>query len=150
MEGLTIRRATEYEIAVIFSHAGKVFYESTQGIAGYDGKTARQMAASVLQAGGYYLAAIDRQGALCGWLLICSTYDSILRKQTGFLAELYVFEHFRGKGIGERLMIEGINTLSRNGFKTIQLNVFAGNPAKKMYEKLGFRTQNMTMVKTLN
>ncbi|WP_070121422.1 GNAT family N-acetyltransferase [Bacillus marinisedimentorum] len=150
MDVLTVRQATEHEIAVILSQAGRVFYESTQGMFGYDPGAAREMSAAVLQAGGYYLAAIDQDGSLCGWLLICSTYDQILRVQTGYLAELYVFKRYRGKGVGRRLMKEGIDVLSKNGFKTIQLNVYAGNPAKKMYERLGFRTQSSTMAIVLD
>jgi GNAT superfamily N-acetyltransferase len=47
---------------------------------------------------------------------------------------------FRGRGIGRLLVEDSITRAPSAGFDAIQFNfVFAGNPARPLYEKLGWR-----------
>ena len=53
---------------------------------------------------------------------------------------IIVDENHRGKGIGE-LLINNLMHLAKNNFKIelLHLQVYAGNPAMKLYEKMGFK-----------
>lgn len=57
------------------------------------------------------------------------------------LVYIAVDEATRGKGIGKRLMEEAIRSASGG----IALHVEADNPAKKLYEKLGFTNKYLEM-----
>jgi ribosomal protein S18 acetylase RimI-like enzyme len=65
------------------------------------------------------------------------------------ILELYVFPTFRKYGVGTKLMKYAITYFRNIGILTIQLNVFAGNPARKLYKKLGFRNVATMMEMTL-
>ncbi|UYW02400.1 GNAT family N-acetyltransferase [Flavobacterium agricola] len=65
---------------------------------------------------------------------------------TGFIPEnilVYIATHadYRGKGLGKKLMQTVIN--EANG--AIALHVESNNPAKKLYEKLGFTNKYLEM-----
>lgn len=50
-----------------------------------------------------------------------------------------LFEEYRNRGIGTRLMEEMINFMETNHFKQVSLSVSKGNPAINLYLRLGFR-----------
>jgi [ribosomal protein S18]-alanine N-acetyltransferase len=60
---------------------------------------------------------------------------------SNILVYIAVDEAVRGKGIGKRLMEEAIS----NATGGIALHVEADNPAKKLYEKLGFTNKYLEM-----
>jgi [ribosomal protein S18]-alanine N-acetyltransferase len=50
-----------------------------------------------------------------------------------------VDEEYRGRGLGERLM-NGLATAAREaGFRWLSLSVGSENPARRLYERLGYR-----------
>jgi GNAT superfamily N-acetyltransferase len=55
------------------------------------------------------------------------------------LFSIVVAEKYRGKGVGTKLMLELIS-LAKERFhlQMLHLEVYEGNPAKALYEKLGF------------
>lgn len=57
------------------------------------------------------------------------------------LVYIAVHSEYRGKGIGKRLIQEVINRVSGD----IKLHVEYDNPAKKLYERLGFTTKYAEM-----
>ena len=50
-----------------------------------------------------------------------------------------VVEQYRGKGIGLRLMEDLAATARAAGIQQISLSVSAGNPARRLYQRLGYR-----------
>jgi ribosomal protein S18 acetylase RimI-like enzyme len=55
-------------------------------------------------------------------------------------AGYFVVRDLRGQGIGERLVRHSMEHARFLGFDALQFNaVFASNPARRLYERLGFR-----------
>jgi predicted acetyltransferase/GNAT superfamily N-acetyltransferase len=68
-----------------------------------------------------------------GWLQTRQVEDAI------FLASLYLDAPFHGRGIGTQVMQIIISEARRHG-KAVTLDVVKINPARRLYERLGFRT----------
>lgn len=61
----------------------------------------------------------------------------------GHVVSVAVLEEHRGRGLGEALMLEGINGVALKKADEIYLEVRGSNTAAiKMYEKLGFETKS--------
>ena len=55
-------------------------------------------------------------------------------------AGYFVVPAFRGQGVGEALVRHSFDEARRLGFDAMQFNlVFASNPARRLYERLGFQ-----------
>lgn len=67
-----------------------------------------------------------------------------------FIFFLYVRESFRKEGIGKAAMVQLENILQQQAVQRIQLNVFAKNKAKYLYEELGYKTVSYGMQKWIN
>jgi ribosomal protein S18 acetylase RimI-like enzyme len=72
-------------------------------------------------------------GEDAGWLQTRPAEDAI------FLGQLYLDGCFQGRGIGTRVMRIIIDEAQRDG-KAVTLGVVKINPARRLYERLGFRT----------
>ena len=56
-------------------------------------------------------------------------------------AGYFVAAGFRKRGLGEALVRHSMDTARRAGFDAMQFNlVFEANPARRLYERLGFRS----------
>jgi GNAT superfamily N-acetyltransferase len=52
----------------------------------------------------------------------------------------FVVARFRGSGLGRRLVLHSLDEAKRLGFDALQFNlVFESNPARRLYEDLGFQ-----------
>lgn len=54
--------------------------------------------------------------------------------------DIWVDPQFAGRGIGAALLGQAQWLLARDGFRTLGLVVSQGNPARRLYERSGFRT----------
>ena len=75
--------------------------------------------------------AIEVETRIAGFIKVVSTEDSI------YLAEIQIDSHYQNQGIGTNI----INTLidrARLEQKRLWLRVIRGNPAEKLYQRLGF------------
>jgi GNAT superfamily N-acetyltransferase len=68
-----------------------------------------------------------------GWLQIAEADGAI------FLGQLYVAGHMQRGGIGTRVLLMLMDEARRTG-KPITLGVVKINPARRLYERLGFQT----------
>ncbi|WP_156291921.1 GNAT family N-acetyltransferase [Oceanobacillus salinisoli] len=134
---MAIRKATYMETQQILNYALDVMNEATAGHVEGSYEKAIQLISPFLKNGGYYLIYTDGK-AIQGWIGIGFSYDPYTDKTVGMIPELFVLPAYRNKGIAKKLCDEAIEHLKQMGYSNIQLNVFAGNPAKKLYEKLGF------------
>lgn len=67
-----------------------------------------------------------------------------------FIFFFYVRESFRKEGIGKAAMVQLENILQQQAAQRIELNVFAKNKAKYLYEELGYKTVSYGMQKRIN
>jgi GNAT superfamily N-acetyltransferase len=70
-------------------------------------------------------------GEEIGWL------QTALREGAVFLAQIYIDQGFQGRGIGTRVLQGLLETASRE-CKAVELGVVKINPARRLYERLGF------------
>ena len=70
-------------------------------------------------------------GQVIGWLQTTSTDDAL------FLAQLFIDTRFQRQGIGSRLMRILIEEAAHE-HKAVALGVVKTNPARRLYERLGF------------
>lgn len=99
-----------------------------------------------LEDGGYYLV-YSENNVLKGWIGIAGTWSHYNGERVGMISEVYVIPEFRRDGIGRQLCLEGINRLQEQGLNKVQLNVFAGNKARQLYQQLGFQEVTTLMEK---
>ncbi len=60
-----------------------------------------------------------------------------------FINEISIVKEYQGKGIGRKILEEQLKENQKNGIRTT-LQVFKDNPAKKLYEQLGFKVYGET------
>jgi ribosomal protein S18 acetylase RimI-like enzyme len=72
------------------------------------------------------------RGQVIGWLQTVLTGDAV------FVEQLFIDAAFRGLGIGGRIMKTIIDEAAQQG-KVVTLGVVKTNPARRLYERLGFQ-----------
>lgn len=145
---MIIRRANEYEISHLYQWSLSLTEELSAGYMKSNDHMTYEMVSKVLSNGGYYLIA-QHNWEVMGWILLGYDQNFYQNKPVGFLYELYVFPPYRKNGVGKILMKEAMVQLKKAGMKSVQLNVFAGNSAKRLYEKLGFKDVTTLMEREL-
>ncbi len=70
-------------------------------------------------------------------------------RRVGNLDLLYVAEDYRGSGLGDRLMRWALKEFAERGVAAVDLKVVEGNPAKRLYEKFGFRPRLTVMTREM-
>jgi ribosomal protein S18 acetylase RimI-like enzyme len=141
-----IRLAHPNEIPIIKNYGKVVQVEATAGYLTQNDDTPNKE--TYFFGDSYYFVLVEHD-IICGWILIGDTYHPFKKDPTGMILELYVLPRYRKYGFGYQLMNAALSHFKYKGYKTVQLNVFAGNPAKNMYEKLGFRDVSTSMEKYL-
>ena len=63
--------------------------------------------------------------------------DRKAEKGDMFISEINILKEYQGMGIGTEILTKQLDENKVNGIRTI-LRVFKDNPAKKLYERLGF------------
>src|ERR1700730_8104482 len=85
-------------------------------------------------------ASVMMCGQVIGWLQTASTDDSL------FLAQLFIDTRFRRQGIGSRLVRILIEEAAHE-HKAVTLGVVKTNPARRLYERLGFSVTHQDQYK---
>ena len=60
-----------------------------------------------------------------------------------FINEISLLKEYQGKGIGRNILEKQLEENRKNNIRTI-LQVFKDNPAKRLYERLGFKIYGET------
>ncbi|MGM7723462.1 GNAT family N-acetyltransferase [Metabacillus sp. Hm71] len=138
-----IRKATVMESNELLKLTVNVMNESSMGFV-QNSENGFHAFIPLLNNGSYYLVAL-KDKMLLGWILIGPDFNPLNTVKTGSIASLYVFPPFRQLGIGKKLMQAALDDLRGQDYKKILLNVFSGNPAKRLYEQFGFRDVSTVM-----
>ncbi|MEH7384923.1 GNAT family N-acetyltransferase [Bacillus sp. JJ1521] len=146
---MQIRKATNDETQMILSHSLEVLKEATMGHVKPRRRKALELISPFLSNGGYYLLGIENN-RIIGWIAVGSTVDVNTDEMIGVIPEIYVLPRYRNKGIAKKLCNEAFNYIRNEGLNKVQLNVFSGNPAKKIYEDLGFKEVSTIMERKIN
>jgi GNAT superfamily N-acetyltransferase len=106
----------------------------------FDEARARSAMSGLLANPEYGLAwLIDVDGALAGYTVICFGYSLEFGGRDAFLDELYLYEPYRGRGIGTQAMNHMIAVCLERGIHAFHLEVTRDNhQAIAYYLKMGF------------
>jgi ribosomal protein S18 acetylase RimI-like enzyme len=146
---MTIRKATYEETQSILNYHLQVLKEATMGYVKPSREKAIEMMTPFLNGGGYYLVRV-RNNVIQGWVGLGRIIDQNTDETVGFINEMYVLPAYRKQGAAEKLCKAAFIQLRAEGHKKVQLNVYAGNRAKQLYEKLGFTDVSTLMTKNLD
>src|SRR5690625_3947647 len=146
---MAIRKATRNETAKILERSLIVLKEASMGYVTPKKTKAIQYTESFLSNGGYYLVCSDEK-VIKGWIGLSNGMDYNTDEPIGFIAELFVLPAWRKQSIAEKLLREALLQFQKLGYDRVQLNIYAGNKAKKLYNKLGFSDVSAIMEKNIN
>lgn len=84
-----------------------------------------------------FLAIVNKEPA--GFTLLYSSFSSVSLKPLFILNDLYVKNEFRQNGIGEQLLERTKKLCLEKGYKGLAIETATNNPARQLYEKLGWK-----------
>lgn len=81
-------------------------------------------------------------GVPCGFTQLYPVFSSVSMERSYILNDLYVAENHRKKGIGKALLDAAKNKTIKDGYKGLALETHLENPARRLYEKEGWKADN--------
>ena len=81
-----------------------------------------------------YLRVCRREGTVAGVIV-----GGQISTELGFVAQVAVSPRFQGQGIGAKLLCDLAHVFRADGLTQMGLGVTAANPARRLYQRLGFR-----------
>jgi ribosomal protein S18 acetylase RimI-like enzyme len=97
-----------------------------------------EVVTSALRSGGMQM--IVAEGAVCGWLHVHAGAVGL------DLHQLYVSAEQQNRGIGTAIL-RALQARAAAAKRPLRLNVLVNNPARRLYERLGFRIERSDAVK---
>ena len=95
--------------------------------------------------------ARDKNGERVGFIWVGQSRSGFTGVVQAYILSVHVIEACRGQGLGRLLMLRAEDWARENGFTSIGLSVAAHNAsAITLYEKLGYETETLRMVKDLD
>ncbi|MFJ7973861.1 GNAT family N-acetyltransferase [Psychrobacillus sp. NPDC096389] len=141
---MDIRKPNNSELEKIILLSPQALFDGTLGEVKPTNEKIKHLIEPLLEKGSYYLIATENE-KLMGWILVGAVKDQFTDKMNGFIYELFVLEEFRGNGVSKQLMKTALEHLRQDGYSEVRLSAFAGNPAIKLYEKMGFNIRTVSM-----
>jgi ribosomal protein S18 acetylase RimI-like enzyme len=83
--------------------------------------------------------AVDRSGRVVAAAVITNAPTSPAFNAGPFVTDVFVHPDMAGRGIGVELLMRAMAVLAADGHRAITLVVTVTNPARRVYERLGFR-----------
>lgn len=141
---MDIRKPNDSELEKIILLSPQALFDGTLGEVKPTNEKIKRLIEPLLEKGSYYLIATDNE-QLMGWILVGAVKDQFTDKMNGFIYELFVLKEFRGNGFSKQLMKTALEHLRQDGYSEVRLSAFVGNPAIKLYEKMGFNIRTVSM-----
>ena len=95
-------------------------------------------------------AAEEAHGRPLGFVHVHTAHDFFTGEEHGHVSDIVVADGAEGRGVGRALMAAGESWSRGRGHRLLSLNVFEANTrARALYERLGFATDTMKLVKVL-
>jgi len=72
--------------------------------------------------------------------IIGACFLTLMTDDTGYIPDICLLQEYRGKGIGKALLVHSMKEMTRleEGLEKINLDVTIDNPARYLYESLGY------------
>lgn len=80
----------------------------------------------------------EMDGKPAGFVQLYPTFSTVSLKRMYVLNDLYVLPSYRGQGVGAALLIKAQERCLEKGYKGLALETAVDNPARALYEKLGW------------
>lgn len=143
---MSIRKANTQELVEINQMIPDVFESSVTVNFNLSEECMRTMSKQLQEEGASYFVYSEDE-VIRGFVLVDKKIDAIEQKEYGFIYELYVLEAYRNQGIAKKLIHFVNDYYKKHNVSEVRLNVYAGNDAKYLYEKIGFleRTTSMSI-----
>ena len=84
-------------------------------------------------------------GSPAGFTQLYSSFSTVSLKPIFILNDLYVYNEFRKKGIGEVLLSSAKDYCILLEYKGLALETAINNPAQKLYERLGWKKNTSSL-----
>ncbi len=80
----------------------------------------------------------EADGQSIGMITVTEFYSTGLARSALFIIDFFVDEEWRGKGVGKALLAQVAALAVVAGAPAVQIGVQGTNPARRLYEKVGF------------
>jgi ribosomal protein S18 acetylase RimI-like enzyme len=95
--------------------------------------------------------AEDESHAFLGYIWVGEGSNMMTGLKHGYIYDIFVKKEFRGRGTGKILLEKAQSYCREKGYSRIRLMVYVNNAnAIGLYNKMGFKTEQMHMEKTLS
>jgi len=110
----------------------------TEALMPWRAERQREVVASALKSGGMQM--ILAEGRVCGWLHVQERADGVE------LHQIYLVPARQRRGIGTAIL-KSLQARAAALGRPVHLNVLVNNPARRLYERLGFRVERSDPIK---
>lgn len=129
MSGIELRAATQEDATFLYNLLKTTMQEVVAQIWGWDEHWQREHFRENFEPGKERIIVLE--GKDIGVISVEQREDEV------FLSKIYILPDYQGRGIGTRLVNAVLDQAFRSGLP-VTLRVLKVNPAKRLYERLGF------------
>ncbi len=139
---ITIIQAEEEHIPILIPLLDKyrIFYDQNS-----DEPAARGFLESRIKNKDSIIFIAFYEGSPAGFTQLYSSFSTVSLKPIFILNDLYVYNEFRKKGIGEELLNSAKDYRALLDYKGLALETAINNPAQKLYERLGWKKNTSSL-----
>ncbi len=139
---ITIIQAEEEHIPILIPLLDKyrIFYDQNS-----DEPAARGFLESRIKNKDSIIFIAFYEGSPAGFTQLYSSFSTVSLKPIFILNDLYVYNEFRKKGIGEELLNSAKDYCALLDYKGLALETAINNPAQKLYERLGWKKNTSSL-----
>lgn len=112
----------------------RVFYKQTSNI-----KAAKEFLEQRFSQGESIVLLAFEGDQPIGFTQLYTSFSSVSLAPVFILNDLYVDVNYRGKKVGEELLLQAKKYCREKGYKGLALETAIDNPAQRLYERLGWK-----------